>query len=114
MAPPKCDNPLIYSKPEWCGVIKDNSSPWKECIKNVDEDVIKAIFEGCVLDMCALEEDQEVQNENLCLQLQEINAACLELSQELNKDWNFDWRKITNCRINKTSLIFIKVYRLWI
>jgi hypothetical protein len=100
MTPPKCEFPLIYAKPDLCGIIRDPvSSPWAKCIKNIAQEVTKAIYDGCVFDMCGLEGNSELQSENFCNILEEFTNGCHELAEELGVVWEFDWRDKTNCGI---------------
>lgn len=96
---PKCENPLIYTGSDWCGLIKDKNGPWAQCLEKFDQSLLRTLFETCVYDICAREKEPPAQNETLCEVYQEVNSNCLEMASKLKQDWRFNWRQVTNCSI---------------
>lgn len=101
IATPKCENPLVYLGPEWCGRIRDTNGPWRQCLDRMDQSLQRILFETCVYDVCALENNRDDQLAALCEVYAELTDNCLEISDELKLNWKFDWRPATNCsRVN--------------
>lgn len=62
----------------------------------MDKELLDAIFDECVFDLCELEGKNE-QNEVRCKALENFNKECLALSEKLNIETTFDWRNEANC-----------------
>lgn len=94
---PKCENPLVYTKQESCGRIKDKNGPWGACLEKIEKNILKILFESCIFDLCGLEKEKEKQDIALCRIYEELSDSCLEISKILKLNWKIEWRELTKC-----------------
>ena len=92
-----CINKTIYKNNEWCGLIRNTTGPWAQCLTLLDLNVITGIYDGCLTDVCSGENNKTLQAEFKCKSYEEINDACNEILLSVLKT---DWRGITKCRKN--------------
>ncbi|RMZ97258.1 c-binding -like isoform X2, partial [Brachionus plicatilis] len=90
--PVKCKNETVYRNYEWCGVIRNYQGPWAECLLKIDPVLLEGIYEGCLFDLCASEENKTLQNEYRCKAYEQITSVCSGLLGSL-----INWRIKVNC-----------------
>ncbi|CAF0944073.1 unnamed protein product [Brachionus calyciflorus] len=88
----KCKKEALYESDQYCGIITSLNGPWGKCLKQLDKNVLAGIYDGCLFDMCATENDQILQADYRCKAYEEITDACINLLDSI-----INWRTVTGC-----------------
>ncbi|RMZ98161.1 c-binding -like [Brachionus plicatilis] len=87
-----CENKLKYENV--CSLIKNSEAPWKECVQKLSNELVEALFDSCVMDLCSLEGDPN-QQAYKCYAFEELTSKCYETENSTF----INWRSQANCEI---------------
>ncbi|CAF0786128.1 unnamed protein product [Brachionus calyciflorus] len=90
---PQCKKEVIYSSNQWCGILTEKTGLWSDCLTKINSNIISAIYDGCLFDMCATENDTSLQADYKCKTYEEMADICNELNSV-----NTNWRSVTGCQ----------------
>lgn len=105
LEPIKCTND--YSGTEWCGLMKSRNGPWRICISYLSKEILDQLYDACLFDTCALENDPVSQKEFKCKTFEEFTQKCYESLSFLSQ---INWRTAANCRKIKNKAKFLQIY----
>nr|XP_006815683.1 PREDICTED: zonadhesin-like [Saccoglossus kowalevskii] len=77
----ECDNDIqnLYTGSDQCGLIKDTTGPFAECIAELDSETVDGFFKDCIYDMCYIG-----GNDTLCDSIESMYDECMYIGVQVS------------------------------